>query len=247
MIGVCRSIVLLSFVLFSLTAAAADKPLTNEDIVALVKAGFDDDTIITKINASGRSKIDTSAQALIALKSAGVSKRIIDATLTSPPPQGTASRPALGHSSSASASSQRSADVQLVTSSGTFELASIAGSPSATYIGIGFLTWLNFEEPNAAVRTKDRAFSILVRSKDKPSSRYFIVRVDVNDHDRSVKMGKASMFTASAPTTPDRGWTFAYDAEEQSEGLWRLSPRKPMMAGEYGLLFGSELYDFAVE
>lgn len=245
MVHFARSVLLLSAIVLSITVAAADKPLTNDDIVALVKAGFDDDTIITKLNASGRSKLDTSAQALIALKSAGVSKRIIDATLAASPQPG--ARPSSGSPVPSPAASQRSATVQLVTSSGVLDLTSLAGTPSATYIGIGFMTWLNFEEPHAAVRTKDGNLSFSVKSTDKPNSRYFIVRLDVNDHDRSVKMGRSGMFTASAPTTPDRGWTFPFDAEEQSAGLWRLTPRKAMTPGEYGLLFGSELYDFAVE
>jgi hypothetical protein len=54
------------------------KALTNEDIVKLVKAELGDKVIIDKINASPGDKLDTSTDALVKLKKAGVSKAVID-------------------------------------------------------------------------------------------------------------------------------------------------------------------------
>ncbi|HEX7677202.1 MAG TPA: hypothetical protein VF713_03700 [Thermoanaerobaculia bacterium] len=57
------------------------KALTNEDVIKLVKAEMGDKVIIDKINASPGDKLDTSTDALIRLKKAGVSKAIIDAMI----------------------------------------------------------------------------------------------------------------------------------------------------------------------
>jgi len=54
------------------------KDLTNADVVSLVKAELGDKVIIDKIRASSREKLDTSAEALIRLKKAGVSRAVID-------------------------------------------------------------------------------------------------------------------------------------------------------------------------
>jgi len=55
------------------------KDLTNADVVSLVKAGLGDKVIIDKIHGSSGEKFDTSADALIHLKKAGVSSAVIDA------------------------------------------------------------------------------------------------------------------------------------------------------------------------
>jgi hypothetical protein len=55
--------------------------LTNKDIIAMVKAELGDKIVIEKINSSPGDKLDTSTDALIRLKKAGVSKAVIDAMI----------------------------------------------------------------------------------------------------------------------------------------------------------------------
>jgi len=65
---------------------ATEKPLTNDDIVSLVKAGLDDSVIISLIQRS-TTQFDLTPHALIELKQAGVSDAIIAAMVkTSTPP-----------------------------------------------------------------------------------------------------------------------------------------------------------------
>jgi hypothetical protein len=59
-------------------AAPAENVLYNQDIIALVKAGFDDPTILAAI-ASARCQFDTSTSALINLKQSKVSAAVIKA------------------------------------------------------------------------------------------------------------------------------------------------------------------------
>ena len=56
-------------------------PLTNRDVVTMVKAKFSDDVIVKTIQAN-RTDFDVSVPALLRLQNAGVSQHIIDAMLS---------------------------------------------------------------------------------------------------------------------------------------------------------------------
>ena len=56
------------------------KPLVNDDVVQMVKGGFDENTTVAAIEAADVN-FDTSVQALMALKAAGVSEKIISTML----------------------------------------------------------------------------------------------------------------------------------------------------------------------
>lgn len=58
----------------------AQQAMNNDAVIKLVKAGLSDDLIVTTINASP-GNYDTSANGLIALKSAGASDKVISAVL----------------------------------------------------------------------------------------------------------------------------------------------------------------------
>lgn len=80
-------------------AATASEPapvktLNNDSVIKLVKAGLSDDLIVTTINASA-GRYDTSADGVIALKSAGVSDKVVSAIVVkaSAPPPAPASAP----------------------------------------------------------------------------------------------------------------------------------------------------------
>ena len=62
-------------------AEAAEKPLTDDDVIEMVKAGLEDDLTITKIKQAPAVNLDISADALVRLKKAGASKRVIDAVM----------------------------------------------------------------------------------------------------------------------------------------------------------------------
>lgn len=68
------AVMLLAFCSF----LAAQQPLNNDSVIKLAKAGLGDDTIVATINASPGA-YDTSADGLVALKTAGVSDKVISA------------------------------------------------------------------------------------------------------------------------------------------------------------------------
>ena len=67
--------------LVTCTFAQTQKPLTNADIVAMTKQGFEASLIIKAIESSSTS-FDVSPQALIELKNAGVSQSVMEAMLS---------------------------------------------------------------------------------------------------------------------------------------------------------------------
>jgi hypothetical protein len=62
---------------FSPLLAISEKPLQNRDIIALVKVGFTDQTLIKHIETSENVDFDVSVAGLLALKQAGVSDKVI--------------------------------------------------------------------------------------------------------------------------------------------------------------------------
>src|SRR5579863_3598451 len=62
------------------SSPAATHPLTNQDIVRMTKASFDDATIVKTIE-SHTAAFDLSVDALIKLKESGVSQPVIQAML----------------------------------------------------------------------------------------------------------------------------------------------------------------------
>jgi hypothetical protein len=63
------------------SAGQTQKPLTNADIVNMTKQGFDPSLIVKDIRSSS-TDFDTSPQALIDLKNAGVDKSVMEAMLS---------------------------------------------------------------------------------------------------------------------------------------------------------------------
>jgi hypothetical protein len=80
--------VILTFVTVFASAQSQKKPpLTNQDIVRMVKDKFADSTIVKAIEAN-HTAFDLSATALIALKDSGVSRTVIEAMLSAGSPKG---------------------------------------------------------------------------------------------------------------------------------------------------------------
>jgi hypothetical protein len=87
-----------SFLAFAFMAVSsllvAQQTLNNDSIIKLVKAGLSDDLIVSTINAAPGG-FDTSADGLIALKTAGVSDKVVSAIVTrSAPPSVAPAAPA---------------------------------------------------------------------------------------------------------------------------------------------------------
>jgi len=103
---------LLIFVAFSVCAVTASlgqtqKPVTNADIVTMTKQGFDPSLIVKDIQSSV-THFDTSPQALIDLKNAGVAESVLEAMLAAKNPPG-AAQPASGAAATSEGAAAESA------------------------------------------------------------------------------------------------------------------------------------------
>lgn len=77
------------------TASAQEaKSLTNADVVAMLKAGLPEATVILAIQ-KGPTNFDTSPQALIQLKNQGVSPKVMDAMIQPAGPAAAAPQPSV--------------------------------------------------------------------------------------------------------------------------------------------------------
>lgn len=65
----------------SATGTTAEKPLTNDDVLAMVKADLGDELTISKIRQAPVVNLDVSADALIRMKTEGASKAVIQAVM----------------------------------------------------------------------------------------------------------------------------------------------------------------------
>lgn len=62
--------------------APKEKPLTNEDVIALVEVDLGDEVVLAKVNQAKEVAFDTSTEGLIALRRANVSNPVIQAMLS---------------------------------------------------------------------------------------------------------------------------------------------------------------------
>jgi hypothetical protein len=113
------------------------KPLENKDIVQMVQNHFDDDTLLTIIEVND-THFDVSPSALIELKKAGVSDRIIRAMLASPERK-RSSASATGSATPATAASANSTGAsnnQAATTAPSSAVASNAGAGMPSNMGV---------------------------------------------------------------------------------------------------------------
>ncbi len=145
----------------------AQQAMNNDSVIKLVKAGLSDDLIVTTINASPGT-YDISADALIALKSAGASDKIIAAILA----RGTTTGPAPIAPPVAAAPQPPASAAADPTGGGTAS-GSAPISPGARVVIApmgGFETYFA-----AAVREKRVPITLTL---DKASAQFFVVSTD---------------------------------------------------------------------
>lgn len=60
---------------------SAEKALTNDDVVSLIKVGLDEALIVSKIRQAKAAAFDLSTEGIVALKKAGASNGVVDAMM----------------------------------------------------------------------------------------------------------------------------------------------------------------------
>lgn len=242
-------LLLATCLLFSATVPllGSDKALTNDDVIALLKADLGETVVIAKIKQATATAFDLTPEALIKLKKNGVPQAVLTAMLDRE------SRPQAANTSDVNANTNWT--VRIVAASNSYDLTKMQGTVDNSFLRLGTTTYHNFPGAKAKIRVHESNPVILVATPNQPNGQYFVVKPDSNARKqlRSVKVGHGFYGMADS-NSPDPDWTVPYEATEDSKGIWRLKLTRSLVPGEYGvyvannnLLGAGEMYDFGVE
>jgi len=234
-------------------------PMTNDDVIKMAKAGLDESIIISSIqNTNGN--FDTSANGLINLTNAGVSKPIINAILQHQHPATVATPP-----TTAQTGATQDPDEVIITSNGSRQaLNYTTGNTRTAMRGLGFGgvgTYLYLPGPKAAMRSsRNPTFTIMAPEHQTVDMTYVdLVSFDARKGgNRELLVGvtltlkavgttnqtgvpKEHFFPVNIVKSPDQSRApahyFSYD----------VTPASSLKPGEYALAFNKKYFDFGVD
>ena len=232
-----------------------EAPLTNADVVKLCKLDLGDEVVIAKINQAKAVNFNLDTDSLVRLREQGVSKEVVAAMLkrATPTPRPVPAAPSQGLVPGAAPGDAM--DVRLSAKDGDTELIGHGGEYSTTMAVVTVLAFMDYPGISAKTRTTDRqpAF-VLTTQEEVPQNSTWVVMADRDKkHNvRSVKVGRfgAAMFFGAGRLEfhkPDKDWTVPYDIQQEQPGVWRLTLKKSLKPGEYGVYHAGKLYDFGVD
>ena len=254
---------ILTLPLFLLGAAALAAPMTNDDIVKMVKAGLDEAIIVSSIQNS-ESKFDTSSDGLIDLSDAKVPKTIVTAIIERA--AGKTAAPAAGATRKTPLAEAGVVDVQSVMMvDGDQEVRMVfARTEMTTRVrGLGFgggAAYLCMDGTSAKLRIKNRTplFYAWLPSDGVPEQQVDLVSWAARKNGtREVMCANVGGMGGSTRTGFPRErmvvLTLTSMKEQSPDGRYvRYEIRPQSMApGEYALVFGvtgtPRCYDLAIE
>jgi len=221
---------------------AAQEALTNDSVIKLVKAGLSDDLIVSTINASPGT-YDTSADGLIALKTAGVSDKVVSAIVLKA--SGAASAPAAPVASSPSSSLPHGVDdvgVYLKNKNGTwdamlpeivnFKTGGVMKSIASAGIVKGDLNG-HIAGAKAKLSTTLPVTFAVYLPEGVEISEYQLLHLRTNNDSREFRSVTGGVMHVSGGATRD-----AIDFQSQKIGprVYQIALPSGLGRGEYGLL-----------
>lgn len=262
------SILVVCVVVAALPAIAQQKkPITNADIVAMVKAQFPESTIVVAIQQSPPN-FDTSPQALIELKAQGVSPKVIEAmlqagaptTAASPLPQPQTNNP-LSNQQPAS-SGAAIGGIVLIDPTGRTEMKYSSLEARAD---IGMMNvvnpfkstkskaTLNGNHAKLRTTTTSPTFEASIASNANPTDQLVLVKLKPKSDRREIETGRAGII-GGVSTGFKKDDIVPISIEEISEPStsgsfykrYSIKTVNPLPPGEYALVAGF-YYDFGVD
>jgi hypothetical protein len=246
-------------------AERAPKPLTNEDVVTMVQAGLPTDIVIEKIKTT-KTSFDTSTDALVTLKKAGVGSDIIrvmvnpaaeskpgataspwtNANAPAPcqvPPGGTASWLSGGSPAMWYADPDKGDRVELNYERGTITHVGFAGFGASLLV-------LHPIKASARLTARSQFLSCLNPS-DAPLVHFSL---DSGSDERNTSVGKITPWKMSFHISEED--LVSFKSEKTPEGYFKITPSSPLKTGEYGFVpqgsvgffsAGERVYTFGVD
>jgi hypothetical protein len=239
----------------------AQQSLNNDSVIKLVKAGLSEDLIVSTINASPGT-YDTSANGLIALKTAGVSDKVVTAiVMKSTAPASTAQVPAssqdpndpmASHEAGIYAYNEKSLDHKMTMlepsvygqgkTGGIFTSAMTYGIAKAKIKAV-----MRGAHSNARVTDPQTVFYFYFEQQSAGLSNasnifggtstpneYTLLRFDVKESTRETTIGKFNAFGASSGN--DDKATMAFTYVKLKPGMYKVTISAPLQSGEYGFV-----------
>lgn len=242
----------LTTVSVGLAQQPAHAAMSNEDVIKMAKLGFGDDVIEAKIQQAPGAAFKLEVDDLSKLKAAGVSQRVIFAMLKrESAASGAASAAAVALPISPRVLGSDFGRVKLVsTGHPEIDLRSIEGSSSDTHVMFVRLRFVDYPGLKSDVRVQDPRPTFVVNSGTSPRGRIYVVSADADARNgvRSVKMGNAGLLGAKNIGAPDSSNQIEYDIASEGPTTWRLTLKKDLKPGEYGLWTTTRaMYDFGID
>jgi hypothetical protein len=252
-------IVVLIYMASSLSAQ--NKPMTNTDILDMVKAGLSENTIVLSVERSP-ANYDTSTQGLIALSKANVSNKIIDAMVKAQSPA-KVSDPPTGNQVS-KGFLQESAGTSVVFIDGTMRTSMKRMTPKTkTDTGggkvlipvAGLFTkaksyWV-FNDNHADLRTGNKApqVELGIASDLKASDVIGLIRLEIDKETRKAKMFEIGLFSGDQGMNKKYIVPISLKEVSSAAGIttYVVNPIASLAPGEYALVNNGMYYDFGVD
>jgi hypothetical protein len=265
------------------TPAFASETLTNDNVVTLVGSGIGDEAVIAKIKASA-VKFDLSTDQLIALKGKGVSGPVLAAMLSASTPVVKSAAlsmdspdPMVPHPAGVYLLSQEPSAARMTRIDATVTSQAKTGGIFG-YALTGGIASMSIKAAiqNDSARTKatsKRPVFYFFFDESNPETRqnmswssgsaavitspneFTLVKLNPKKGRREARVG--SMNIAGAKTGVMDSDRINFDIEMVRPGVYKVSPLKPLVAGEYGFIqsiagggsagaLTARIYDFAV-
>lgn len=243
----------------SLCFAQAAKPLTNSDVVSMLKAGLPESTVLMSIRA-GPTAFDTSPQALIALKKSGVPPSVIEAMIrpgpasSAPPAPSAAASPRpvpQGLEALASRWGTRQSRIEvdrvfLVDAEHRTEMKYSQPGTRSRYIVFVAQQFAVLNGSSAKLRTTNRQpqFELILPNNVEVSGLVAVAKLERRSNgSREIMISNMSGFGASSAGFPaERYMRVSYDKAGDQTGspegydIYRVRVTDPLQPGEYAFV-----------
>ena len=225
---------------------SAQEIVTNESVLAMVKAGLADAVIVAKIQSS-QTRFDLSTDTLIALKRAGVSDRVLEAmtsrsagaVASAPPP------PAAAGGLMLPPVPREGLALYHVLAGKFIEMRPVAGQIESTFAPFFGKQELVIPSRRSEYRISENQ-PVFQAANYPPEAQLVRLRPGSKD-DRNLKMLKMPVFGGTMSHGPDQDAVLKVSMDRNPDGWVVIRPNAPLAAGEYGFVLGQRIWDFGVD
>jgi hypothetical protein len=261
MMRIVLALALVAVTALSLPAATslAQEVLTNDSVVQMIKGGLPESVVISKIRSTP-TRFDLKTDALVNLKKAGVSDKVLEAMMAAP--SSPAAAPAAPAQAAAPAAAAPAAGA-LRTQDAIYQLVGgkyVEMFATSANLEVNTAFFQNksevvLEGRKAQYRTSDKqpVFLSTYSATDAP-----LVKLKPGDksNDRNLKIGSGAFmpFGGTQKMGVRNEDKIAVTIERDARGLYKVTPSAPLPPGEYGFIlatgFGAgsgKIFDFGVD